>query len=206
MDADLITSAALDVLDEVGLSKLTMRLVAARLDVQVGGLYYHMPDKSALLRSMANRVCDLALAALDAEPPLDDWVRAVHQLCRCLRATLHAHRDAALVLASGPLNGSLGSLALMERLIQLLEGGVPPERASLAADTLMAYLTGFVLQEQVAESAASAFPASLDELHARFPRVFALTTDDDVIFDAAISAILAGFAGLPADAVAESDV
>ncbi|HEY2265521.1 MAG TPA: TetR family transcriptional regulator, partial [Streptosporangiaceae bacterium] len=60
MNADIITGAALGVLDEVGLDKLSMRLVAARLGVQAGGLYYYVADKAAMLRHLADELCDQA--------------------------------------------------------------------------------------------------------------------------------------------------
>jgi AcrR family transcriptional regulator len=194
VDTSQITMASLEVVEEVGLERLTMRLVADRLGVQVGGLYYHLPDKAALLRSMANELCARALAAIDEVPPSPSWPDAVAQACGRLRATLHAHRDGALILASGPLNGSLGSLALMERLIELVQRGIPAERANLAADTLMAYLTGFVHQEQLEAANPYPFPVSMDEMRGRFPLVFRSSDDDeDAMFDAAVRSILAGF-------------
>ena len=47
------------------------------------------------------------------------WAIFGHGNVAGIGEALHAHRDGALILASGPLNGSLGSLALMERLIEL---------------------------------------------------------------------------------------
>jgi hypothetical protein len=65
----------------------------------------------------------------------------------------------------------------------------------IAADTLMAYLTGFVLQEQSQGSTLAPFPIPLPELHQRFPRVFRNldTSDDDTAFQLAVGAILDGF-------------
>jgi TetR/AcrR family tetracycline transcriptional repressor len=209
VDAQIITSAALGVLDEVGLDKLSMRLVAARLGVQVGGLYYYVTDKAALLRLMANELCDQVLNEFDARPAaafrsaqapsrLDaapPWAAAAVGLCRSVREVLNRHRDAARVLAVSPLNGSLSALALMDRLIALLEPGITAELVNLAADTLMAYVTGFVLQEQ--SGVLGPFPISPQELAARFPRVFRpVSTDDDQNFITAAATIVIGFRDL----------
>jgi TetR/AcrR family transcriptional regulator, tetracycline repressor protein len=88
------------------------------------------------------------------------------------------------------------ALALMDRLIALLGGGIEPAAANIAADTLMAYVTGFVLQEQAPRSTPAPFPVSLQELHEHFPRVFRNLgmADDDITFHAAVRAILDGFA------------
>jgi TetR/AcrR family tetracycline transcriptional repressor len=223
VDADIITGAALGVLDEVGLDKLSMRLVAARLGVQAGGLYYYVADKAAMLRRLADELCDQALAefaaglagvagaadrADGAAEEADqaggavngtaagtgyaDWEDEALALCGCVRAVLNRHRDSARVLAASPLSGSLNALTLMERLIAALEPGIAADRVNLAADTLMAYVTGFVLQEQ--SGIPDRFPLTLDDLAARFPRIFrTVGGDDDRDFTAAVTAIIDGF-------------
>lgn len=207
MDAQIITRAALDVLDETGLDKLSMRLVAGRLGVQVGGLYYYVADKAALLRRLADEICEQALRefadkdgggkAGRGQPAattgaVASWAGEALRLCGCIRSVLNRHRDSARVLAASPLNGSLSALALMERLIAALEPGIAADRVNLAADTLMAYVTGFVLQEQSGDPAS--FPLTLDELAARFPRIFrTVGGDDDRDFGVAVTAIIAGF-------------
>jgi AcrR family transcriptional regulator len=202
VDAQIITNAALDVLDEVGLDKLSMRLVAARLGVQAGGLYYYVADKAALLRAMADELCQQVLSAGSGGPPPGSqrpgapeppaWAGEAAELCRVLRSVLSQHRDSARVLAASPLQGSLNALMLMERLIAILEGGVTPELTGVAADALMAYVTGFVLQEQA--GAPQQFPLPMGELAERFPRVLhAAAGDDDEMFATAVATIIAGF-------------
>jgi AcrR family transcriptional regulator len=198
VDAHIITGAALGVLDEVGLDKLSMRLVAARLGVQAGGLYYYVADKAAMLRHLADELCDQALDEFGARPANPDWAGEALALCGCVRAVLSRHRDSARVLAASPLSGSLSALTLMERLIAALEPGIAADRVTAAADTLMAYVTGFVLQEQ--SGVPDRFPLSLDELAARFPRIFrAVGGDDDRDFTTAVTAIIAGFRGQAPD-------
>jgi hypothetical protein len=89
--------------------------------------------------------------------------------------------------------------------ITALEPGLAADRVNVAADTLMAYVTGFVLQEQSGEPArfpltldelTARFPLTLDELTARFPRIFrTVGGDDDCEFATAVTAIIAGFRG-----------
>jgi TetR/AcrR family transcriptional regulator, tetracycline repressor protein len=187
VDAQIITGAALDVLDEAGLDKLSMRLVAARLGVQAGGLYYYVADKAALLRAVADELCEQVVDEFGSRGGT-----AALDLCRSLRTVLNRHRDSARVLAASPLNGSLNALALMERLIEILEPGVGDGLANIAADTLMAYVTGFVLQEQ--SGIPVRFPLTLAELASRYPRIFrAVGDDDDDKFDLAVNTIIAGF-------------
>jgi TetR/AcrR family transcriptional regulator, tetracycline repressor protein len=203
MDAQAITNAALDVLDEVGLDKLSMRLVAARLGVQVGGLYYYVADKAALLRAVGDELCQQVLSQAGSgrpaagpqgpgAPERPAWAAEAAGLCRVLRSVLGQHRDSARVLAASPLQGSLSALALMDQLIAILEGGVTADLAGVAADALLAYVTGFVLQEQA--GIPQQFPLTMRELAERFPRVLrAAAGDDDETFTIAVATIIAGF-------------
>jgi TetR/AcrR family transcriptional regulator, tetracycline repressor protein len=194
MDAATITGAALQALDEVGLDKLTMRTVAGRLGVQAGGLYYYLPDKSALLQAMANEICRQALADFEAgQAPEEGWAQSARRLCDAVRTAVRGHRDGARVLAAGPLNGSLDALALMERLISVLEAGIDLTLAASAADALLSYITGYVLQEQMPPGGA-VLTVPLDELRARVPRVLrGAQTNDDEMYRRAVTAIIDGF-------------
>jgi hypothetical protein len=58
----------------------------------------------------------------------------------------------------GDAPGFAQTPSVMGRLIVLLEAGAAPATANSVADTLMAKLTGFVLQEQVQALTASSPP------------------------------------------------
>jgi TetR/AcrR family transcriptional regulator, tetracycline repressor protein len=191
MDAATITTAALDTMDEVGLDRLTMRAVAARLGVHVGGLYYHLPDKTTLLRSMADRIC---LQIMDAAAPTGDWRLDALDLCHATRRTLLEHRDATRVFAQSPVVASVGALGLLERMLTLLATGIKPDRVAAAADTMLSYVTGFTLQEQIGTDIKPLDLQSIADGPARFPRFFAaINCDPEATFATALQAILAGF-------------
>ncbi len=168
-----------------------MRAVAARLGVHVGGLYYHVPDKAALLRLMADRLC---ASVVDDLRPVRRWREDVVDLCIAVRRALLAHRDGARIFAQSPLLASPGALGLMERMMDRIADGLRPVDVATAADTLFSYVTGYVLQEQQHVSPTAFTPESLAELQERFPRVFASKpADSDGAFRAALDAILTGF-------------
>lgn len=191
MDAATITAAALETMGEVGLDRLTMRAVAARLGVHVGGLYYYLPDKTTLLRSMADQIC---LEIMDATSPTGDWRRDALDLCHATRRTLLERRDATRVFAQSPVVASVGALGLIERLLELLATGIKPDRVNEAADTMLSYVTGFALQEQIGTDIQPLDPRLIADGPALFPRVFAsFGCDPEVTFASALQTILAGF-------------
>lgn len=56
LDRERIAATAREMIDEVGVEKLTMRAVAGRLDVSAMALYHHVEDKDELLRLVGDDV------------------------------------------------------------------------------------------------------------------------------------------------------
>ena len=70
LNVEHIVDQALELLREEGMDKLSMRRLAARVGVRAPTLYYYLPDKSALVAAMMER---LFLRCLDAIQPTSDW-------------------------------------------------------------------------------------------------------------------------------------
>ncbi len=144
----VITKKALLIANRQGLDMVTMRSLAKELDVQQGALYYYVDSKQALLAFMAQAVAEQVLDAYLANTPQEPLARVLH-CAWSLRQTIRKQRDGARLLAYSPLAQSPAALQLMEHLVIALEEfGVPTESVHDAADVLLSYVTGFVLQEQ----------------------------------------------------------
>ncbi|WP_367133909.1 MULTISPECIES: TetR/AcrR family transcriptional regulator [Streptomyces] len=184
LTADRIIDAGMAVFAESGYHGLSMRQVAERLDVHAGSLYYHVPSKSALLQLMADRVArqayDAGSAALAALPDQSDWKTAIEAQAVTLRQSIRRHRGGAVMFADSPKMLSSGALSLMERLLHTLrDAGVPDEHLTIAADTLLSHITGYVLQE---ESESPALPVTAEEV-AGLPERFPLTVAAVAAYD-----------------------
>ncbi len=181
---DRIVDAGMATFAEVGYDGLSMRRVAERLGAQAGSLYYHVPSKEALLRLCADRVAQQAYgagtAALAGLPPGAGWRDRVLVQVVALRTSIRDSRGGAVLLAASPKLLSPGALSVMERLLQTLaDAGVPASDQRVAADSLLSYVTGFVLQEQ---SESPVLPTSAEEvavLASRFPMVMAGSDDEE---------------------------
>jgi len=96
--ADEIVTAAVEILEESGLDKVSMRSVSARLGVSPVPLYSRIGNKDALLDAIAQRL----LAAL--APAVDDgerWDQYAVRWAKELRMRLRRVRDSRLVLWPG---------------------------------------------------------------------------------------------------------
>lgn len=178
-----VVATAVRVLDEYGLADLTMRRLAAELDVQPSALYHHFPGKQALLAAVADHL-------LSRQPLLDpgardvDWQPRLAAGAHRLRDNLLACRDGAEVVATVLAYG-LGSVRPDTIFADLLStpgpvgAGLDPATAAVAARTVVLFVLGHTGDEQVHLQAGSAGAIS------DAPRA-----ESD--FDLALSMVLAG--------------
>jgi AcrR family transcriptional regulator len=147
-----VVARALVVLDQYGLADLTMRRLGTELGVQPSALYHHFANKQVLLAAVADEI--LARGAR----PLPDagWEERTRTSCHALRDACLAWRDGAEVVATARAFG-LGGQAPYDELVGVLTGGgVGEELAATAARTLLHYVLGHVMDEQLQRQAGSA--------------------------------------------------
>ncbi|MEV6157626.1 TetR/AcrR family transcriptional regulator C-terminal domain-containing protein [Nonomuraea sp. NPDC052129] len=141
-----VLQAAIELLDEVGLDGLTMRLLASRLGVRAGALYRHYPSKQALLDAM---VAHLVVPPGEAVPPLDGpWDERLRLLAIGTRELMLAHRDGARLMSTFQNPGSEAVAFYHDLIATLTTAGVPADTAAAAVDTVMAYVNGYTTEEQ----------------------------------------------------------
>ena len=139
-----VVDGALNILDDYGLADLTMRRLAGSLGVGPGALYWHFPNKQALLGAVADAI--LAPIAIPCEN--DPWDRRLAGLAHGLRDCLLSRRDGAEVVAS-----SMSARTVSSPIRALLcgaasEAGLEPQHAESTADTLLYYVLGAAMDEQ----------------------------------------------------------
>lgn len=156
---DDVARAALDILDRLGLPDLTMRRLAAELEVQPSALYWHFPNKQSLLAEVSARI----VSGVEAAPPGLAWPERVTFDAFALRAALLAHRDGAEVVAStlalglgapgasdAPgYSGAPEASRAGEALVDAIRaGGFDDATARRAASVLLRFVLGHVTHEQ----------------------------------------------------------
>ncbi|MFT4218995.1 MAG: TetR family transcriptional regulator [Microbacterium sp.] len=137
-----VARAALRILDDDGLPDLTMRRLAADLDVQPSALYWHFPNKQALLAELADRIV--------AAAPRRRGGHASHAEAEAaaLRDALLAYRDGAEVVLSTLALG-LGATLARDRLAEaVVADGYDTNVAQRVAGALLHFVIGHVSYEQ----------------------------------------------------------
>lgn len=142
---DDVARTALRILDEYGLPDLTMRRLAAALEVQPSALYWHFPNKQSLLAELSDRIVSRTAPA----PVESDWTARVSAEASALRDALLAYRDGAEVVASTLALG-LGRASVRDRLgAAIAAGGFDAITTRRAATTLLHFVLSHVSQEQL---------------------------------------------------------
>ena len=149
LDRDQVVRAALRLLDEVGLDGLTLRRLAAELDVQGTSPVLALREQAGLARPHGARND----ATVDARRSSSDcrgrrWEDWLTEVARTYRTLLLSHRDGArLVASTRPLPDSL---PLLDSCIAAFQQatGCGPGQALQCLTTIIAFVRGFVLDEE----------------------------------------------------------
>jgi AcrR family transcriptional regulator len=164
-----IVAAALQVVETEGFDALTMRRVAAVLPASPGALYAHVRDKSELDDLMIGELCSrVALPAPDRQ----HWQEQALDVCAQLRDQyLRYPGISRAAFAVAPTNQD--TLRVSEGMLAiLLAGGIEPQAAAWAVDSLLLYVSAYSLEISLVNQRRShqdgSWIVSRDELLRRF--------------------------------------
>ena len=126
LSRDIILSSALDLVDEEGLSALSLRSLGKRLGVSQAAFYRHFPDKAALLEGIAEQVWRLtfeaflgrvddeavdgaatpahAVSETTEDSPASPLLTYMRTYAHCLASTLRSHPGAVMLLLTHPMS------------------------------------------------------------------------------------------------------
>jgi AcrR family transcriptional regulator len=148
-----IVSEALALLDEVGMDGLTVRVLAARLDVKAPALYWHVRDKSELLDEMATEVWRAIGVQLLVGAEARSWDADLRHFADVLRGALLKHRDGAKVFSGTYMTDASVLAAQEDGLARWIAQGFPLSAVVRAFTLLSGFVVGFCIEEQAVAQA-----------------------------------------------------
>ncbi|MFJ6384053.1 TetR/AcrR family transcriptional regulator C-terminal domain-containing protein [Kitasatospora sp. NPDC092039] len=148
LDRAQVVDTALNLLNEAGLDGLTLRAIAARLDVKAPALYWHFKDKQALLDEMATEMLRRLTGRAGEGRAEGDWRQGYLATMRALRAELLRYRDGAKVYSGARFTDTGYAAGLDASLRLLVQAGFTPAAAARAWQTAYSYTIGYVIEEQ----------------------------------------------------------
>lgn len=138
---------------------LTVRALAARLDVRAPTLYWHVRNKQELLDEMATAVMRQVTEALEAIPAGADWREDLTAYAHVLRSQYLSRRDGARIF-SGTRLSDPQIIRMKEPLLErwTTASEWTPAAADDAIDVVTAFVVGFVIEEQEKRQSAESDP------------------------------------------------
>ncbi|MEU8276698.1 TetR/AcrR family transcriptional regulator [Microbispora bryophytorum] len=142
LDRERIVAAAVALADEGGLEAVSLRKVAARLDVGPMRLYGYISTKEELFDLMVDEV----YAEILPEEQPGDWREALRGLAHRTRRATRRHEWLADLLGGRPALGP-NALAVTEATLAAVDGLADVETVMRAVETVSAYFTGAIRRE-----------------------------------------------------------
>jgi TetR/AcrR family transcriptional regulator, tetracycline repressor protein len=144
-----IVATALELLNQDGLDGVTVRKVAKRLNVHVGGLYWHVKNKQDLLDEMANTILSEEFPTMQPPEPGQAWSDWLVEIAQRLRKAMLAYREGGRVVAGAHLHRAVTLAQLFICIADALRAaGFQANEARWLCVTVVSYTFGFVIEEQ----------------------------------------------------------
>lgn len=188
LNADRIIDAGMTLLDRDGLDGLSMRRLGVELGSGATSIYWHVPNKDALLDLVVDRLMEEANAASRRKPG-STWRAELAAYATALRLVLERHAAAAALLSTRAPVGPQG-LRFMEGVMSALaDAGFGGRQRALTYAALTGYTIGqVVLEQRKAPADRSHRPTAGNQLQrlgillrgvprGRFPAVFESAAD-----------------------------
>lgn len=156
LEKDDIVRAALEILDAEGLDGLTLRKVAARLDVRAPALYWHVRSKQELLDEMGTEIWRRISLRFEQRPVDEPWRTAMMAYARIARSELLMHRDGAKMATGTTLTDVEVVRRREPRLAAMMRQGFTVRAAAQANVLLHHFVIGFCIEEQAVIQARAA--------------------------------------------------
>ncbi|MBO3741882.1 TetR/AcrR family transcriptional regulator C-terminal domain-containing protein [Actinoplanes flavus] len=199
LDRQRIVAEAVALLDADGLDGVTTRKLAARLGVRSPTLYWHVPNKAALVTAIADAILDQEFADRSPPAPEQHWRDWLSDLAGRLRRAMLAHPDGARVISTAQLSRTMTAISELA-MSTLVDRGVPLRRARVIVLTVERFTVGHVLEEQAPRPDAEALEGfDMETFTRQHPTVIAAVTDyfepgrtvDDLFHDC-LEVVIAG--------------
>jgi len=149
-DQQRIISAALELLNEVGLEELSLRKLAGKLNMKAPALYWHFENKRVLMDYMAEEILHEKFPDMPEPGDGQSWQEWFVSVIKDVRAALLTYRDGGLVAAGVNPQRAKTYARLGAHLLTVLctHYGMDFSEAGTLVPTTLLYTYGSVIEEQ----------------------------------------------------------
>jgi len=177
LSRERVLEGAIALADDVGMDGFTIRNLADALGTKPMTIYYHVPNKEAIIDGMVDMVFD----EIELPPPDHDWKAAIRHRYRSARQVLNRHPWAPPLMESRTTPGP-STLRHHDAVLGCFRGGgLSLELTAHAYAILDSFLYGFALEEAMlpgggATEMIEQAEDMLETFAANFPHLFEFTS------------------------------
>jgi AcrR family transcriptional regulator len=193
---ELITAAAVEVLEEVGLEAFSTRKLAERLGCEAMSIYHHFPSKAHLMDALVDRF----VQAIPIPPADLAWQRRLRELTVSWRAATMKQPEFFRYFVVHRLNTPTALKFLDGMLSIYFDAGFNREEAARFFRLTGYYVTGGLLDESsgYAKGPSAANPPSNETIARDYPRIVAAAPyfqkgSYEKTLDVGLELLIAGF-------------
>jgi TetR/AcrR family tetracycline transcriptional repressor len=172
---EAIIAAALELLGNYGLSDLSLRDIAKKMDLRAPALYWYFKNKAELVDYMAEAILRKEFSdekVREADEPWQHWL-AAYMLK--LRKAMLAFPDGGRVVAGAHLSPTKTLAQIFEDgQSSLLSSGLEEEHAFYTLMTAIQFTFGFVIEEQSGPKEDGIRPEFLEIMDTNYPNLAAV--------------------------------
>ena len=143
LDREYLATAALALIDSIGLEKFSMRRLGATIGVDPMAAYRHFQDREALFDGVAEAI--FGETSPDTLPWESTWPDLAREYCQRLRTALLRHPHAVPVFATRPLRSATSVQVGVRMLAKLEDAGLANADALRILRCLREYTIGHSL-------------------------------------------------------------
>ncbi|WDF83809.1 TetR/AcrR family transcriptional regulator C-terminal domain-containing protein [Lacticaseibacillus pabuli] len=148
-----MTTAAWSILAESGTAGLSMRKLADKIGIKASTLYWHFPNKAAVLTSLINEVTEEAVVKF---PTQGDWQDRLLQSGLVLSRALRERPYSAELMMSLPPRAH-GHLQLIDKLLEIVDPLALTDEekfyaVSIYLDYVLTFERDFLIQQQTQDN------------------------------------------------------
>lgn len=145
-----VVNKSLEVLQRDGIDGLTLRKLAAELDIQAASLYTHVNSKRDLLNAMAEEILHTRFPIMPEPQPDADWQTWFKHTVHEVRTALLTYRDGGLVAAGADPRQAKTYAKLGAHMLTVLceKYNFDVIIAGRLVSTALVYTYGSVIEEQ----------------------------------------------------------
>jgi TetR/AcrR family tetracycline transcriptional repressor len=185
---EAIIEAALELLSEEGITNLSLRDLAKRLNLQAPAFYWHFKSKEDLVDNMAEAILQKGFKELKPRQDEESWQNWLIHHMKQLRQAMLAYPDGAKVVAGAHLYPAMTLAKSFDTaILSLHSDGISLKVARHIITTATYYTFGFVIEEQASPTPEPLVDFDIETFLAPYPSMLAALSETRLMSDSKVN-------------------